>query len=110
MCAPSVVADDWIQKGCHIRVNGVELCVRPDHQSRVIFKSFFSVPQDVADAAIRTAIDDCLPDQLVRSQWISSIDRAMVHLYSYSGQLRAVALGRMAELHFLRTALKRMEQ
>jgi hypothetical protein len=110
MCAPSVVADDWIEKGCHIHVNGIELCVRPDHQGRITFKSFFAVPQDVADGAIRTAIDDCLPDQRVRRQWIRSIDRAMVHLYSQSGRLRALALGRMAELHFLRTALRRMEQ
>jgi hypothetical protein len=110
MCAPSVVADDWIIKGCHIHVNGIELCVRPDHRGEVIFVSFFgSVPQNSVNEAIRIASNDCLPDQRVRRQWISSIERAMVHLFSQSGELRGVALGRLAELHSLRTALRRME-
>jgi hypothetical protein len=110
MCAPSVVADDWISKGCHIKVNGIELAVRPDHLGGVVFGSVFSaLPQLAVEEAIRMALRDCLTDARVRHAWIKRIDGAMVHLYSHSGVLREIALGRLAELHFLRIALARIK-
>lgn len=110
MCAPSVVADDWISKGCHITVNGIELAVRPDHLGGVMFGSVFSaLPPLAVDEAIRVAFRDCLPDPNVRRAWIKRIDGAMVHLYSHSGVLREIALGRLAELKFLRVALARIK-
>jgi hypothetical protein len=36
VCLPSAVADDWVKKGCHIHVHGVELTVAPDHQGGVV--------------------------------------------------------------------------
>lgn len=110
MCAPSVIADDWITKGCHIKVNGIELAVRPDHLGRVAFRSVFSAPPPAAvNDAIRIALRDCLPNPDVRRAWIRSIEGAMVHLISQSGVLRELALGRMAELSFLKIALARIE-
>lgn len=108
MCLPSVVADDWITKGCHIRVDGIELAVRPDHRGGVVFRSIFSGPDEAAvNAAIRRAARHCLPDDVERNRWIGSIQRAKTHLISHRGGLRPVAIGKIAELHFLEIALKR---
>ena len=107
MCFPSVVADDWITKGCHIHVDGIELALRPDHRGSVVFRAVFSSPDDAVDAAIRRAERDCLPDNVERVRWIGSIQRAKAHLISHRGVLRELAVGRLAELHFLELALKR---
>src|SRR5215469_15659923 len=54
MCFPSVVADDWIVKGCHIHADGIEPAVRSDHIGGVMFFGVFSAPDEVAvQAAIR---------------------------------------------------------
>jgi hypothetical protein len=108
MCVPSVVADDWIVKGCHIHVDGIELAVRPDHRGGVVFRSVFSKPGDAAiDAAKHRAEEECLPNDDERKGWIDSIQRAKVHLMSRRGELRELAVGRVAELHFLEIALRR---
>ena len=108
MCVPSVVADDWITKGCHIYVEGIELALRPDHLGGLVFRSVFSYPADAAiEAAIHRATEECLPDIGERRRWIQSIQRAKVHLMSHRGGLRPLAVGRVAELHFLEIALRR---
>jgi hypothetical protein len=43
MCVPSVVADDWITKGCHIRVDRIELALRPNHLGGVVFSSVWDL-------------------------------------------------------------------
>lgn len=109
MCVPSVVADDWITKGCHIRVDGIEIAVRPNHVGQVIFIPVFSGQgRDIVDAAVRRATKECLPDHNVREWWIKSIQRAKIHLISQRGDLRELANGRVAESHFLEIALQRL--
>lgn len=89
MCVPSVVADDWISKGCHIKVDGIELALRPDHLGVVVFSTVFSSPPGgVAEAAIRRAGEECLPDNDERKRWIESIQRAKAHLMSHRRALR----------------------
>jgi hypothetical protein len=106
-CDPSPLAEDWIKKGFHIRITGVELAVRPNHAEGVVFRSVFaSASQDDVDIACRGA-NGCLADPLVRAKWIKRIKSAMVLLGSESGALRDLARGRMAELNFLRVALER---
>jgi hypothetical protein len=108
MCVPSVVADDWIGKGCHIHVDGIELAVHPDHLSGVVFSSVFSSPAEAAvEAAKRRAREECLPNNDERKRWIASIQRAKIHLISHRGGMRKLAVGRVAELHFLEIALRR---
>jgi hypothetical protein len=108
MCVPSVVADDWITKGCHIHVDGIELALRPDHQGDVVFSSVFSYPAEAAvEAAKRRAREECLANRDQRKRWLESVQRAMVHLVSHRGALRELAIGRLAELHFLEIALTR---
>jgi hypothetical protein len=110
MCLPSVVADDWVVKGFHIHVDGIELVMRPDHLGKVKFTNFFSgsSESDVNDA-IRRATQECLPDPGMRRRWIESIQRARLHLISHRGALRSLAIGRVAEMHFLQIALERFE-
>ncbi len=110
MCQPSVVAPDWVVKGCHIHVNGVELAVRPDHQGGVVFRSPFSSTSDKSvEAARKIAVENCLPDPEVRNRWVRDIERAMVSMISVRGALRDLALGRLAEFHFLLIALRNYE-
>jgi len=56
MCVPSVVADDWIIKGCHIHVNGIELALHPNHTGGAVFSSVFSSPADTVQAAIHRKV------------------------------------------------------
>jgi hypothetical protein len=107
MCDPSVVADDWISKGCHIYVGEVELVLRPDHLGGVIFKPFFS-STSAADAqrAIKHARENCLPNEDVRNRWLDSVRRARLHLLSTPAGPTELAMARGAELHFLDIALQ----
>src|SRR6266550_4421003 len=42
ICRPSTVSDDWVFKGFHINVEGIELRVRPGHRrGMIVLKRFF---------------------------------------------------------------------
>jgi len=108
MCQPSIVSEDWIIKGCHIHVDGVELVVFPDHRGQVGFRPFFATtPFDQARQAIKTAYETCLPDPEVRERWINRLNAARLLMLGYSGVLYSLANGRMAEFKFLRIAVER---
>lgn len=111
MCRTSNLAPDWITKGCHIVVLGVELTLCPDHLGGVLFHPFFSNTQkERADASVKAATEECLPDANVRRQWIRSIRNAMALMAGQEGELRELAIGRMAEFKFLIIALERYEE
>ena len=81
MCRPSPVSDDWVVKGCHIHVDGVELAVRPAHtptyQDGVVFKKVFRSTSNLAfQAAARKAREECLPDPMVRARWRRALEHA----------------------------------
>jgi len=108
MCRPSIVADDWVVKGCHIHVDGAELAVRPDHTGGIVFRPVFSnTPKAAVDAAIRTAKRDCITDPAHRARWRRDIERAMRFLRTYTGELASLANGRLFEFRFLIVALDR---
>lgn len=89
-------------------MDGIELALRPDHLGGIRFSSVFSYPTDAAvKAAVNRAENECLPNKDERKRWISSIQRARVHLISHRGGLRELAIDRGAELHFLEIALRR---
>ncbi len=108
MCQASVVADDWVVKGCHIHVEDVELSVSPDHLGGVVFQACFSStsPRKLAKA-IKIAQQTCLPNAEVRKRWIRDVERAILYMLQYEGVLRNLANGRMLEFKFLILALKR---
>lgn len=111
MCAPSIVTDDWITKGCHIHVGDIELTIRPDHRGSVAFFPVFSATDsNLVKEAIKTARVMCLPDQHVRKRWIQRVTMAIAFMSGNQSALASLASGRMAELHFLRVALERWKQ
>ncbi|MCA8300854.1 hypothetical protein R0290_21120 [Burkholderia semiarida] len=107
------MADDWVIKGCHIHVNGVELTVVSDHNARVDFKEVFSMtPSDRLEKAIKYAREHCLPDPAMRRRWIDRLDMARAYMLGYDGgeELASRANGRMFEFKMLRIAIERWEQ
>ncbi len=107
LCRPSAVYDDWVQKGFHIPVQGIELIVRPGHRrGMIVFKRFFRRDdrRDV-DAAGRLAGEVCLPSETVRNRWVQTLGRAMTYLNGYQGDMAAEANGRKYEFRRLQKAL-----
>jgi len=108
MCEPSKIADDWVIKGCHIHVAGVELRVVCDHRGGVAFKPVFSnTPHHQLASALKEAIEECLPDAQVRQRWIQRLSAASSYMLNYEGELSARANGKMLEFRFLRLAIAR---
>ena len=107
MCQPSIVAPDWIVKGCHIHVNNVELGVFPDHQGRIGFRPVFGALTKEVEDAIRDAVLICLTDPRIREKWINRLDAAQLAMLGESGDLYYLARGRMAEFKFLKIAIRR---
>jgi hypothetical protein len=111
MCESSIVSDDWVVKGCHIHVNGVELAVFDDYKGGVGFRPFFSsTPTDKGRQAVKLAYEVCLPDADVRRKWVNRLESARLFMLGYSGAMSSLANGRMAEFKFLRIAIERWKQ
>jgi len=95
----SNVATDWAAKGAHIKVNNVELAVRPSQDGGIVFRSVFArqSPRDVAAASkiAREALEDVVFRQ---------------ELYNASGRVieSLDGAGRSVELRFLMHALEKM--
>lgn len=108
MCQPSKMSPDWVVKGCHIHVDGVELNIYPDHEGGIGFREVFSKthPRRLS-AAIRKAWEVCLPDGRVREEWLHKLDMARAYMDGYEGELAEKANGRMLEFKFLRIAIER---
>jgi hypothetical protein len=108
MCEPSKVTDDWVIKGCHIHVNGVELNIYTNCTGRIDFRPVFtSTPEEHVKEAIKAAFDDCLTDPDVRTRWIQRLEMARIFMLDYPGGLRSLANGRMLEFKFIRIAIER---
>lgn len=107
ICRPSPIYDDWVLKGFHVHVDGVELAIRPGHRGGMIaFKRVFrSDTWAQIDAARRLLIEKCLASKIVRDRWVDTLGRAMTYLNGYSGELPEKANGRKYEFRRLRKAL-----
>jgi hypothetical protein len=102
MCGPSTVTDDWVVKGCHIHVDGVELAVRPAHSPNYldgfVFKKVFrSTSDDMFQFAARKARGECLPDPTVRARWRRALERGITFVPSFPGEPADKANGRQYE-------------
>lgn len=96
MCEPSKVTDDWLTKGCHVHVNGVELNIYTNHLGGIDFRPVFSsTPADRVKAAIKVVYEECLTDPAIRRRWIQRLEMARVFMLDYPGELHALANGRM---------------
>jgi hypothetical protein len=115
MCRPSTVTTDWVVKGCHIHVDGVELAVRPAHSPTyldgVVFKKVFRSTSDEAfQAAARKAREECLPNPIVRARWRQALERGITFVRSFSGEPAAKANGRQYEFFRLIRYLQAYEE
>jgi len=105
----SAVTEDWVEKGCYIHIDRIELAVRPNHLGEVIFQKVFSSTTDANfDVAVRIA-RELLLDPEFRTKLRDSVDRAMGYLLGISGQKKPLARGRLREFRFLLIALDRLE-
>jgi hypothetical protein len=110
MCRISPVGDDWVKKGCHVHVGGVELALRPDHLGGIVFRSLFaSTLEWELDAAARL-VSGLLDDPVWRKHLEEAIERAMIHLMGVRGPMYELARGRLFELRKLHRALERWEK
>ena len=108
MCEASKVTDDWVTKGCHIHVGGIELNVFTDHHGEIKFRAVFAAtPANLLQQAIKTALEVCLPDRAVRTKWIKRLEMARVCMLGFEGQPARKANGRMLEFKFLRIPIER---
>ena len=107
VCRPSALYDDWVVKGFHLHVEGVELAVRPGHRpGMIVFKRVFrSDSWDDVNAAGRLARQLCLGSKVVRERWVKTLGRAMQFLDDYDGELHDKATGRKYEFRRLQKAL-----
>ena len=96
MCEPSKVTEDWVTKGMHIHVKGVELNIFTTHRkSGFDFRSVFSKkyrPEQVR-AALKHVKEKCLPKRAVRQRWISRLQMARIYMRNYEGKLATLANG-----------------
>jgi hypothetical protein len=108
MCKPSIVADDWVKKGCHVHLDEIEVAVRPDHLGGIVFRRVFSSPSDDVMASAFGRAKDCLDDVEVRRRWHRDIERARGFMQGYTGVLARLANGRQFEFRMLLRALERI--
>lgn len=102
MCRPSTVTDDWVGKGCHIHIDGIELAVRPTHSltylDGIVFKKVFRFTTDKEfRAAAKKTREKCLADATVRAQWRCALARGIEFVRSYTGEPADKANGRQYE-------------
>lgn len=105
----STIADDYVVKGLHVRLQGIELAVHPDHRGTIYFgRVFASTPEADADAAIREALELLRKEPRAKQKLYDAAFRAREFLQGYTGALADLANGRAAEMTFLMHALKRL--
>jgi hypothetical protein len=115
MCRPSPVTNDWVVKGCHIHVDGVEVAVRPTHAATywdgVVFKKVFRSTSDQAFlAAARKAREECLADANVRAHWRRALERGIAFVRTFTGEPADKANGRQYEFSRLIRHLNAYEE
>jgi len=81
----SAVSEDWVDKGCHIHIDQIELSVRPDHSGGLILRKVFSSTTDADfDVASRLALG-LMAGSSFRQKLRDSIERAMTHMLGITG-------------------------
>jgi hypothetical protein len=108
VCQISKISADWITKGCHIHVQGVEMVLRPDHQGGILIKKVFEGTSAVYADAAETCAWKWLGELANRQRLYRDLARGRKFLTAASGALRDLARGRAAELTFVMAALKKL--
>ncbi|RLC18181.1 MAG: hypothetical protein DRI57_08750 [Deltaproteobacteria bacterium] len=100
----SPLAADWVNKGFHIRIDGVELAMRPGRNGTIVFKPVFSsTPAKVVKDAIRKA-----EAKLDEAETRRTVHRDAVRARDYLRSMRTErSLARSGELNFLIKAIEK---
>jgi hypothetical protein len=118
VCKPSVVTEDWVTKGVHIHVMGVELNIFTTHEPsgfdfRVVFsrdKKKKRKGKKVLTAALMHIRKKCLRSKQVRKRWITRLEMARQYMIDYRGKHAGLANGKMYDFKLIRIALERWGQ
>jgi len=110
MCRISAISQDWVVKGCHVHVAGVELALRPDHLGGIVFRPVFSSSEVWELHAAARLVEAKLDDLQWRNKLKDSIERAMTYLMGVQGPYYDLARGRLFELRMLVLVLERWEK
>jgi hypothetical protein len=108
-CLPkiSVVADDWVVKGAHVHVGGIEVALKPTANGGITFKKVFSSTSDVDFNGAVTIVKQGLANPEWKAKLLHSVEAARDYMPHVEGKLSGLANGRAAELNFLSKALKK---
>jgi hypothetical protein len=108
MCRISKPAFDWVTKGFHLHVHGIEVVMRPDHKGGIVFKKWFRSDSDQdAHPAIKRA-QELLHDIEWRRTFHREARRARDFLSEITGNLQQNAQGKCVELTYLLAALRKL--
>ena len=110
MCRISPVGEDWVKKGCHVHVGGVELVLSSDHLGGIVFRSPFSSAMQWELDAAAGLVTGMLDDPAWRGKLKETVEKAMAHLMGVRGTMHDLARGRLFELRMLVRALERWEK
>jgi hypothetical protein len=106
----STVGRDWIQKGFHVKVDGIELRLITTSEGKIAFTPFFSADSGPAGQAAIKKAEFALGDPKFRKQLYDAAERARQYLgeYPLGEALSELARGRSGEMNFIMAALLRL--
>jgi hypothetical protein len=108
MCQISKISIDWVRKGFHLHVHGIEVVMRPDHEGGIVFKKWFRSDSDQdAHPAIKRA-KELLHDIERRRVFYREARHARDFLSHVTGKMGRNAQGKCVELTFLLAALRKL--
>jgi hypothetical protein len=100
----SEFANDWISKGFHIKIDGIELSMKPGNNGSIVFKKVFSsTPSRAAQKAIDKAYA-LLKDPSVRADFLNTAIKGRDYLKTFGTK---AATSKSGELNFLVKALQK---
>jgi hypothetical protein len=103
-CTPDIssISEDWLRKGAHVKVGGVELLVLPGEGGRVVLKPYFSSTARKTAEGAMAAGELALRDRDFVQRLLSTVDRAIPYAAQNGNP------GKSAEFHFLSVALNKL--
>jgi hypothetical protein len=107
-CRISPIHDDWVSKGCHLKVGKTEVKLRPDHLGTIVFRRVFAATTEAEVAFASQVIMGRLTDPAWRRGLLQTLEGALIFLQCFDGELRDTARSRSGEIQRLIVILKRM--
>jgi len=102
----SPIADDWVTKGAHVKVDGVEIKVLPGKDGEVVFKAVFSRDSESQVRAAITKVRAALTEPGFRARLTKTVGRAVKH---FGKSPLTGAAAKSGELRFLVKALLKLK-